>query len=110
MAVIANGDAYSLSDVIQIAKLTSSAAVMAARGALENPAMFGDQMIAPEECVRRFIKFAILCPIPFPLVLHHVSEMTVRMATMTKKEKRSLMTCMDLVDLIDYVEARWGLK
>lgn len=107
--VVANGDAYTSSDVRKIAKLTGGDGVMAARGILENPALFAGYDATPAECVRAFLGHAVRCPIPFPLVLHHVGEMTNRMVDMGKKEKKRLMACEDLVDLIDFVEEKWGL-
>ncbi|KAI5356911.1 Putative aldolase-type TIM barrel, tRNA-dihydrouridine synthase, DUS-like, FMN-binding protein [Septoria linicola] len=106
--LVANGDAYSLADVKKIAALTEADGVMAARGILENPAMFAGEEVSPE-CVSDFLHWAVRCPIPFPLVLHHISEMTARMPGMTKKEKRRLMECKDLLDLADFVEDKWGL-
>lgn len=105
--LVVNGDAYSLADVNRICSLTHADGVMAARGILENPAMFGGYDATPPECVRKFMAWAVRCPIPFPLVLHHVCEITVRMPGMTKKEKKALMGCADLVDVIGFVEERW---
>lgn len=107
--MIANGDAFSLADVKRIAHLTGADGVMAARGILENPAMFAGYETVPVRCVQDFMYWAIKCPIPFPLVLHHVSEMTARMEGMGKKERRRLGECKDLVDLIDFVEDKWAL-
>ena len=77
--LVANGDAYVLSDVDKIATLTGADGVMAARGILENPAMFAGFDVTPAEAVQKFLEYAIRCPIPLPLVLHHISEMTGRM-------------------------------
>lgn len=107
--LIANGDAYTLSDVKTIALKSGAQGVMAARGILENPAMFHGHDKVPEACLRDFMRWAVRCPIPFTLVLHHVSEMTARMPDMGKKEKRSLMESRDMLDLLDFVEAKWGL-
>lgn len=107
--LIANGDAFSLADVRRIADLTGADGVMAARGILENPAMFAGYEEVPVRCVQDFMYWAIKCPISFPLVLHHVSEMTAKMEGMGKKERRRLGECRDLVDLIDFVEDKWGL-
>ena len=109
LPLVANGDSYSLTDVNRIAAETEADGVMAARGILENPALFVGHPNTPTECVRSFIRYAVRCPIPFPLVLHHMSEMTARMDGMTKRERKKLMECADLVDLIDLVAGRWGL-
>ena len=105
--VVANGDAYSLSDVKKIAHLTNADGVMAARGILENPALFIGAEITPINCVQAFLKYAVRFPIPYPLVLHHVAEMTARMLGITKRVRKQLMGCRDLVDLIDFVEDKW---
>ncbi|KAK0897796.1 tRNA dihydrouridine synthase [Friedmanniomyces endolithicus] len=107
--LVANGDAYTLADVREIAKLTDADGVMAARGILENPALFAGYDATPMEAIRRFLGYAVRCPISLPLVLQHISEMTVRVEGMGKKERRRLMECRDLVELIDYVEEKWGL-
>lgn len=108
--VVANGDAYTHADVHKIAELTKADGVMAARGILENPAMFAGYNVTPAECVHKLLGYAIRCPMPFPLVLHHVGEMTARMPGTNKKEKRRLMDCQDLLDLVDHVEDRWGAE
>ncbi len=105
--VLANGDVYTSEDVTKIVAMTGVDGVMAARGILENPALFAEYNTTPPEAVLRFLELAVDCPMPFPLVLHHFSEMTARMPGMTKKERRRLMDCQNLVDLIDYAEDKW---
>lgn len=107
MPLIANGDAYSPEDVRQIANITRADGVMAARGIMENPAMFRDLDKSNSRCVRDFLAWVIKCPIPLPLVLHHISEITSGMPEMRKKEKKVLMECADLLDLIDFVDEQW---
>ncbi|KAM3413515.1 hypothetical protein BST61_g11504 [Cercospora zeina] len=107
--MVANGDAYCLGDVKRIAELTEADGVMAARGILENPAMFAGYDAVPVRCVQEFLRWAVRCPIPFALVLRHVSDMTGRVEGFTKKDKRKLMECRDLLDLIDFIEDEWGL-
>jgi tRNA-dihydrouridine synthase 4 len=105
--MLANGDAYSYTDVIKIAGLTEADGVMAARGLLENPALFAQHTEVPAICVKDFLAWAVRCPIPFALVLHHVTEMTARMPGMTKRERKAMMQCADLLDLLDFIGARW---
>lgn len=108
LPVFANGDVYGASDVDKIISSTRTDGVMAARGILENPALFAGHDVTPAECVRAFMGHAVRCPIPFPLVLHHVSEMTGRMQGMGKRERKKLMECQDLVELMDWVEDKFG--
>lgn len=105
--MLANGDAYTLRDVNKIAALTGADGVMAARGILENPAMFTGHDTTTPECLRDFMAWAVRCPVPFALVLHHISDMTGKMPGITKKVKKGLMECEDLLDLIDFVDERW---
>lgn len=105
--MIANGDAYTAADVARIAALTEADGVMAARGLLENPALFAGFEYTPVEAIYKFLAWAVHCPIPFPLVLHHVTEMTARMPNMTKRRRKAIIDCTDIVDLIDYVKSQW---
>ncbi|KAK5169451.1 tRNA dihydrouridine synthase [Saxophila tyrrhenica] len=107
--VLANGDIYAAEDVKRIVSMTGVDGVMAARGMLENPALFVGHDTTPVDCARRFLEHAVRYPIPFQLVLHHFAEMTVRMPSVTKKERQQLMDCRDLIDLIDFVEDKWRL-
>lgn len=105
--VLANGDTYGLDDVSKIVGVTGVDGAMAARGILENPTLFAGEPATSTRCVRQFLEYAVRCPIPYPLVLHHMAEMTARMPGMTKKERKRLMECRDLVDLIDFAEDKW---
>jgi tRNA-dihydrouridine synthase 4 len=106
--IVANGDAYTLAGVQDIAARTGVDGVMAARGLLENPALFAGYDVTPVECVRLFLGYAIRCPIPYQLVQHHVCDMTAKMEGMGKKQKRALMECRDLLELVDWVDEKWG--
>lgn len=81
---------------------------MAARGILENPAMFAGHDLTTPECLLGFIDWTMRCPIPFPVVLHHISEMSARMPDMDKKARKRLQECQDLLDILDFAEERWG--
>jgi tRNA-dihydrouridine synthase 4 len=112
--LVANGDAYTAADVVRIARDTGADGVMAARGLLENPALFSP-FPADEGrgkvggvMVREFLQWAMKCPIPFALVLHHAVEMMAAAGGMTtKRERRAMMQCADLLDLWDFVEGKW---
>ncbi|GAB7363125.1 hypothetical protein MBLNU230_g3414t2 [Neophaeotheca triangularis] len=115
--IVANGSpspngTLTISDVRAVHKQTGCAGVMAARATLLNPALFAGFDTTPVECIQRFLREAVSCPIPFSLVLHHVGEMSAHMARgegISKEARKQLMDCRDLVDLIDFVEERWGL-
>lgn len=131
--MLANGDAYSYADVAAITALTQADGVMAARGVLENPAMFlppaapeeeeaeearaevgtgsvpNKRVPPPRRCLHKFLAWSVRCPIPFPLVLHHIHDMTLRMPGTTKRVKKALMECGDLIELLEFVERQWPL-
>jgi len=107
--ILANGDAYHPSDLPKITSLTGAQGIMSARGILEDPAVFANHKVTPVQCVQLFLGYVIRCPIPFPLVLHHLSEMTGRMEDMNRKERKRLLDCADLLDVVDFVERKWGL-
>ncbi|KAK6437119.1 tRNA dihydrouridine synthase [Oleoguttula sp. CCFEE 5521] len=107
--ILANGDANHPSVLAEIITKTGAAGTMSARGILENPTVYAGHAVTPVECVQKFTKYAVKHPIPFPLLLHHLSEMTAGVEGMNKKEKSKLMACRDLFDAIDFVERKWGL-
>ncbi|KAL2355361.1 tRNA-dihydrouridine synthase-like protein 4-like protein [Cryomyces antarcticus] len=100
--VLANGDVFSLSDVHKIIEETGVDGVMAARGLLENPALFAGYTSTPAEAVTKFMNNAMRCPLPHKLLLHHLSEMTGTL--LTKKERAKMMDCRDTIALIDWLD------
>ncbi|KAL0486943.1 DUS2 [Acrasis kona] len=55
--VIANGDAFDVTDFERIKQLTHCDSVMYARGALWNPSIFSDEMTHRHECARHLITY-----------------------------------------------------
>ena len=49
---------------------------MAARGLLENPALFAGYDKTPWECVERYINYALSFGSNFHIFQHHLAEMT----------------------------------
>ncbi|KAH8592399.1 tRNA-dihydrouridine synthase-like protein 4-like protein [Bisporella sp. PMI_857] len=110
-----NGDVYTLSDAHDFAEKTGVQGVMSARGLLENPALFRGENRCPWKAVEVFMRNVVKAPIPFKLVMHHLSEMvgsdrlggTVGggLGTLVRKEERmELMVCRDMLDVIDWVD------
>jgi tRNA-dihydrouridine synthase 4 len=86
--VVANGDVYSLGDVRQIVNATNvdgifltvfNSGVMAARGLLENPAMYAGHDKTPWGCVERYVDYALSYGSNFHIFQHHLVEMTGKM-------------------------------
>lgn len=85
---------------------------MSARGLLENPALFAGYAHTPWEAVDYFMNRVVRQPIPFKLVVHHLNQMggTDRSqegmggCLFGKEERRGLMGCKDMLELLDWVE------
>ena len=71
---------------------------------MENPALFAGHISTPSEAVHKFITYAMRCPLPYKLLLHHLSEMT--RGLLTKKERIEMLENRDVVELIDWLRAR----
>lgn len=106
--VLANGDVYSLEDALRITKETDVDGVMAARGLLENPTLFAGFTKTPSDAVAQFVNYAVQGGMRHELVVHHLAEMMGSMTT--KRERAGLMTCSDMVDVIDWLDKRLTLQ
>ncbi|KAK8901523.1 hypothetical protein QC760_009961 [Botrytis cinerea] len=115
---LSNGDIFTLSDAFHHTSHTGVSGVMSARGLLENPALFAGYASTPWECVDVFMNQVLKQPIPFKLVVHHLSEMcgTDRSQNggnnglLGKEERMRLMECRDMVDVIDLMDEVRGLR
>ena len=83
---------------------------MAARGLLQNPALFAGYEQCPWEAVETFMNYVVKAPVPFKLVVHHLSEMvgsdwSQKGNTLWNKEERvRLMGCKSLVEVMDFLD------
>ncbi|KAG9235138.1 tRNA-dihydrouridine synthase-like protein 4-like protein [Amylocarpus encephaloides] len=121
---ISNADIFSLSDAFRQYKSYGIDGVMSARGILENPGMFAQQRANPLpmeqdaqqitgctwDVVETFINKIARAPIPFKLVVHHLSEMVGSDRSqkgntlMTKEERGRLMECANMCEVIDFLD------
>jgi tRNA-dihydrouridine synthase 4 len=104
--IVANGDVFSLGDAERIVGITGVDGVMAARGLMENPALFAGFKKTPWGAVERFLHYnANYGPLPYQLALHHVGEMLRDM--MTKKERAEMTrNSGSIVELLDWLDER----
>ena len=121
---LSNGDVFTLRDAHDHARVTHVDGVMSARGLLQNPALFKGYESCPWEAVEVFMNRVVKAPIPFKLVVHHLSEMcgsdhTQSQATggtlLMKEDRRRMMACGNMVELLDFLDEvrnlrRFGLK
>ncbi|KAK3309954.1 uncharacterized protein B0T15DRAFT_481464 [Chaetomium strumarium] len=95
--------------LIHIPKLSG---LMSARAILSNPALYAGYDACPWEAVETFMNNVARCPLPFKLVLHHISEMCSpgmgpnKRALLTRQERAALMGCGNMLDLIDFLDER----
>ncbi|KAL2023252.1 hypothetical protein VTK56DRAFT_3375 [Thermocarpiscus australiensis] len=88
------------------------AGLMSARAILANPALYAGYDACPWEAVETFMNNVARCPLPFKLVLHHVSEMVGpgmgpnKTALLSRQERSALMACTNMVDLIDFLDEK----
>lgn len=109
---LSNGDVFTIADAKNHVSMTGVDGVMSARGLLENPALFAGYSHTPWEAVDVFMNQVVQQPIPFKLVVHHLSEMCGTDRTQNgggngllgKEERLRLMDCRDMGDVIDFLD------
>ncbi|KAK0746228.1 dihydrouridine synthase 4-like protein [Schizothecium vesticola] len=88
------------------------AGLMSARAILANPALYAGHDACPWSAVDTFLNHAVRCPLPFKLVLHHLAEMCGpgfgpdKSALLSRKERARMMGCLNMVDLIDFMDGK----
>jgi tRNA-dihydrouridine synthase 4 len=87
---------------------------MSARDILANPALFAGYDACPWEAVEEFVNFVVRAPIPFKLVVHHLSQMCgsggAGKTLLSKEERGELMECRDLIEVIDFLDRVKGVR
>jgi len=113
---LSNGDVFSLADAKAHVKATGVDGVMSARAILQNPAIFSASHSASAspgcswDVVETFVNNVIKAPLPFKLVVHHLSEMCGSdhsqsgKTLLTKDQRGQLMECTGLGDVIDLLD------
>jgi tRNA-dihydrouridine synthase 4 len=116
MPVLANGDVFTRRDAEERARETGTDGVMAARGLLENPALFRGDEGCPWEAVESFMAKVVKRPIPFKLVVHHLTEMcgsdraggtggVGKGPLLNKEERMGLVGCGSMLELMDFLDS-----
>ncbi|KAK3579343.1 hypothetical protein CHS0354_029635 [Potamilus streckersoni] len=105
--VIANGDLMSIQDVFDMQNKTGVAGVMAARGMLQNPAMYAGHDETPLECVSDWLSLSMSSGTPFQLFHHHLMYMLEKV--MSKAERRIFNTLSSTAAVLDYLQENYEL-
>ncbi|TVY82863.1 tRNA-dihydrouridine(20a/20b) synthase [NAD(P)+] [Lachnellula suecica] len=109
---LSNGDVFTLEDAKEHVRATGVDGLMSARGILQNPALFseGRENGCGWDVVEAFMNNVIRAPIPFRLVMHHLTEMTGSdhsqqgKTLLTKEERHKLLDCGGMVEVIDFLD------
>lgn len=104
--VVANGDIRSESDVIRVQQATGVNGVMAARGILENPAMYAGYDHTPLQCVQDWVDISLGTGVTFTQFHHHLMHMLERVTPRTEKSSFNSLTSTPAV--LDYL-SRYGI-
>lgn len=99
--VIANGDITSLGVARQIQESTGVQGVMAARGLLENPALFAGYERPPQACLERFIEHSLQYGASGAVFQHHVAKMLKGMGG--DKMIQTMLSNASVPTLLDYL-------
>jgi len=106
--VVANGDVFSLEDAQRTAKVTGVAGVMAARGLLENPAMYAGHLTTPASCVQDWVRLALSTGTHFTCFHHHLIYMLS--SSLGKAERKAFNALTSTAAVLDYMQNHWGLN
>jgi len=99
--VVANGDIKSMDDVQETVAATGVDGVMAARGMLENPAMFSGFDVTPTQCVADWVRLALTTGTPFLCFHHHLIYMCEK--SFSRAERRIFNSLSSTSAVIDYL-------
>lgn len=100
--VIANGDIKSLEDAEKIAEFTGVNGVMAARGILQNPAMFAGYDNTPLDCVKNWLDISIRLGTTYQCFHNHLVYMLERV--LPRSERRIFNALASSSAVIDYLK------
>ncbi|KAG0360810.1 hypothetical protein BC939DRAFT_470483 [Gamsiella multidivaricata] len=105
--VLANGDVFSIDDANMIVEATGVDGTMAARGILENPALFAGHTTTPWECIEDYVDLALSYGTNAFIFHHHLMYMFER--SMSNAEKRTFNSLMTVSSIIDYLQENYDL-
>ena len=81
--------------------------VMAARGLLDNPAMFAGYEVTPRECVRSWLDYSLGTGTHFTCFHHHLIYMMERLHS--KSERKVFNTLSSTSAVLDWLEENYGI-
>ncbi|KAJ3415552.1 tRNA-dihydrouridine(20a/20b) synthase [NAD(P)+]-like protein [Chytridiales sp. JEL 0842] len=105
--IFANGDIFTLADADRTIAYTNCDGVMAARGLLENPALFAGEKHTPLKAVEEYLRLAIGYGNNHFIMHHHLMYMLD--SSMTRAEKRRFNALGSVASVLDFMEEHYGI-
>lgn len=105
--VVANGDVKCESDIRNVHQVTGVNGVMAARGILNNPAMYAGYNCTPLQCVTDWVDIALSLGTPFSCFHHHLMYMLEKVTT--KAERRVFSELKSTAAVLDYLNEHYNI-
>ena len=105
--VVANGDVKRLADVEQTVALTGCDGVMAARGMLENPAMFAGYEVTPDRCISDWVRLALATGTLFSCFHHHLIYMCEKRSS--RADRKIFNALESTAAVLDFLVNNWNI-
>ena len=105
--VIANGDVKSLSDVERTVAVTQCDGVMAARGLLENPAMFAGYNVTPDVCIADWVRLSLATGTLFSCFHHHLIYMCEKRSS--RADRKIFNALESTAAVLDFLVNYWNI-
>lgn len=106
--VVANGDIRTEADITKVHQSTGVDGVMAARGILENPAMYAGYETTPLECVQEWVRLSLGCGVTFTQFHHPLIHMLEPVTART--ERRVFNTLTSTPAVLDYLREHYDIQ
>ncbi|KAJ1649857.1 tRNA dihydrouridine synthase [Dispira simplex] len=106
--VVGNGDVFSLGDAQRMVESTGVNGVMAARGLLQNPALFDGYSETPLECIQKFVDLSIGLGSNTYLFHHHLMFMFENV--MTSAERKTFNVLASTSAILNHLDYHYGIR
>ena len=106
--VVANGDIKNEADINRTVAYTGVDGVMAARGILQNPAMYAGFDETPLQCVQDWVDISLRCGLTFTSFHHHLIYMLEKVQA--KTEQRIFNTLSSTPAVLDFLNNYYSIK
>ncbi|KAJ3116265.1 tRNA-dihydrouridine(20a/20b) synthase [NAD(P)+]-like protein [Phlyctochytrium bullatum] len=105
--IFANGDIFTLKDADETVAYTGCDGVMAARGLLENPALFSGYEVTPRLAIEAYARAGIGYGSSHFIYHHHLMYMTEK--SMCRAAKKNFNILSSIPACLDYLEEHFGI-